>query len=148
MNVGTLLDPVERKAVVGRLRRVTPETKPSWGKLDAPRMLCHLADQMRAAVGDLPTRPVGNFLHRTLLKWVVVETGFKAPPGKVMTAPEMLSSTPTSWDQDLAACEALIARVGAGEAHAAHPTFGPLSTEQWGRLCWKHLDHHLRQFGQ
>ena len=31
MSVGTLLDPVERKAVVGRLRRVTPETKPSWG---------------------------------------------------------------------------------------------------------------------
>ena len=27
-----------------------------------------------------------------------------------------------------------------------HPFFGELSLEEWGRLQWKHLDHHLRQF--
>ncbi len=148
MSVGTLLDPVAREAVVGRLRRVTAETKPAWGQLDAPRMLCHLADQMRVAVGDLPTRSANSFLGRTLVKWLVIGTSVKAPRGKVMTAPEMLSSSPATWSADLAACEALIKRVGAGEAHADHPMFGPLTTEQWGRLCWKHLDHHLRQFGQ
>jgi hypothetical protein len=28
-----------------------------------------------------------------------------------------------------------------------HPYFGKLSTEQWGLASWKHVDHHLRQFG-
>jgi hypothetical protein len=28
-----------------------------------------------------------------------------------------------------------------------HPYFGKLSTEQWGLTSWKHVDHHLRQFG-
>jgi hypothetical protein len=28
-----------------------------------------------------------------------------------------------------------------------HPFFGRLSGDEWGRLIYKHLDHHLRQFG-
>ena len=28
-----------------------------------------------------------------------------------------------------------------------HPFFGRLTGDQWGRLSYKHLDHHLRQFG-
>ena len=28
-----------------------------------------------------------------------------------------------------------------------HPAFGPLTKKQWGLAAWKHMDHHLRQFG-
>ncbi len=28
-----------------------------------------------------------------------------------------------------------------------HPFFGNLNSEEWDTLNWKHLDHHLRQFG-
>ena len=28
-----------------------------------------------------------------------------------------------------------------------HPFFGPLKPQQWAILMYKHLDHHLRQFG-
>ena len=28
-----------------------------------------------------------------------------------------------------------------------HPFFGRMTGEEWDRLLWKHLDHHLRQFG-
>jgi hypothetical protein len=28
-----------------------------------------------------------------------------------------------------------------------HMAFGNLSTKQWGIAAWKHMDHHLRQFG-
>ena len=144
----TLLDPADRDAILRRLRRLTPGSKPNWGTLTAPRLLCHLADQLRVAVGDLPVTHRDSLFSRTLLKWLVVHTTFQAPPGKVKTEPEMLTSTPTSWRADLEACEALIGRVCTTPTTAFHPTFGPLSHEEWGRLCWKHLDHHLRQFGE
>jgi hypothetical protein len=64
-----------------------------------------------------------------------------------MTAPEMLTSGPGDWDTDLAHVERRIQVVGSGAADAVHPYFGPLTPGDWGRLCWKHLDHHLRQFG-
>ena len=28
-----------------------------------------------------------------------------------------------------------------------HPLFGKLTHEQWGKMEYKHLDHHLKQFG-
>jgi Protein of unknown function (DUF1569) len=145
--IGTLLNDRDRAQLLERLRRLRPEAKPGWGSLDAPRMLCHVADQMRVALGDLPSKPVHSFLTRTLVKFLVVNTGLKPPRGKIQTAPEMLTSQPESWDADLAACLDLAERVGRGDARAVHPAFGPLSPEEWGRLCWKHLDHHLVQFG-
>ncbi len=147
MPVGTLLNDQDRLRLIHRLQRVRPDAEPIWGTLSASRMLCHAADQMRVAVGDLATKPVHTLASRTLLKFLVVNTGFQPPRGKIQTAPEMLTSQPTTWEADHSACVDLAKRVGAGEAHAVHPTFGPLSSEQWGRLCWKHLNHHLVQFG-
>jgi hypothetical protein len=28
-----------------------------------------------------------------------------------------------------------------------HPFFGPMTAEEWGIISYKHLDHHLKQFG-
>lgn len=147
MPVGTLLNDEDRSLLIQRLQRVLPDAEPAWGALNAPRMLCHAADQMRVALGDLATKSVHTFASRTLLKFLVINTRFEPPRGKIQTAPEMLASQPAAWEADLSACIELAERVGAGEARAVHPTFGPLSPEQWGRLCWKHLNHHLVQFG-
>ena len=147
MPIRTLLNDEDRSLLIQRLRRVRPDAKPAWGTLNAPRMLCHVADQMRVALGDLPAKPVHTFASRTLIKALVINTGFEPPRGKIQTAPEMLTSQPATWDADLSACVELSARVATGSARAVHPSFGPLSPEQWGRLCWKHLNHHLVQFG-
>jgi hypothetical protein len=147
MPVGTLLNDADRTQLLQRLRQVRPDAAPAWGTLTAPRMLCHLADQLRVALGDIPSKPVHTFASRTLLKHLVVNTGFQPPRGKIQTAPEMLVSQPAAWEADLAACVVLAERVGTGAARAVHPMFGPLSPEQWGRLCWKHMHHHLVQFG-
>ena len=147
MPIGTLLNDGDRTRLIERLRRLRPEASAAWGTLDAPRMVCHLKDQLRIAVGDLASLPSHNLATRTLLKFLVVNTGFQAPRGKVQTAPEMLTSLPGTWETDLSACVDLIERVGAGSARAVHPGFGPLSPEEWGRLCYKHTDHHLVQFG-
>lgn len=143
----TLLNAPDRDAILARLRRVTPDISARWGTLTAPRMICHLADAMRVALGDLKAVDRSTPITRSLVKFLVIQTPFKPPPGKVKTAPEMLSSSPEAFAADLATCERLLARLGRGEACGTHPTFGPLSTEEWGKLGWKHSDHHLRQFG-
>ena len=28
-----------------------------------------------------------------------------------------------------------------------HPFWGKMNNEDWNKLMWKHIDHHLRQFG-
>jgi hypothetical protein len=143
----TLLAAHDRSRITERLRRLTPDAPAGWGTLDAPRMVCHVADQLRVALGEIPAKPVHTFASRTLLKFLVLRVGIKPPRGKVQTAPEMLLSQPGAWEEDVSTCIDLVERVGRGTATAVHPTLGPLSPRDWGRLCWKHLDHHLVQFG-
>ena len=144
----SLVNETDRAAIIARLRRVTPDHAPLWGTLTAPRMLCHVTDQLRVATGIIIGRHRDSLMRRTLLKWIVVNTPLKAPPGRVRTVPEMLSTAPTTWGDDLATCERLIAEVGVGTANGRHPAFGPLNGREWGRIAWKHFDHHLRQFGE
>jgi hypothetical protein len=143
----TLLNTADREAILRRLRRLQPSSQPRWGTLTAPRMVCHLADQLRVGLGDLVAQRVDTFPRRTLLKWLVVYTPVRPPPGKIQTAPEMMRTGPTTWAEDLTTVEQLIGRLAANPTTAAHPFFGPLTHGGWARLAWKHVDHHLRQFG-
>jgi hypothetical protein len=143
----SLLDPSEREALLGRFRKLNSGTRPAWGQLTAPRMVCHLSDQLRVALGDLPSKDQSNLFTRSLLRLLVVYTSFEPPPGKVQTAPEMLTTQPTSWEEDCGLFESLVQRLAGSGRLAPHPTFGPLSPNEWGRLSWKHINHHLRQFG-
>jgi hypothetical protein len=59
----------------------------------------------------------------------------------------MLTTGPRTWAEDVAAVEELMGRMAATPLSTIHPFFGPLTHAGWGRLAWKHLDHHLRQFG-
>jgi hypothetical protein len=143
----TLLDSAARDAILGRLRRLQPSAQPLWGTFTAPRMVCHLADSLRVGLGELPAKRVDTLPSRTLAKWLVVYSPLSPPRGKIQTAPEMLASAPAGWSEDVDALRRLIERMGAAPVAATHPFFGPLTPDGWGRLTWKHVDHHLRQFG-
>ena len=143
----TVLKPADRAAIVQRLRRLQPTAQPRWGQFTAPKMVCHLADSLRIGLGGLPAQRVDTLPTRTLVKWLVVYSPIPAPRGKIQTAPEMLSTAPASWDADVARVEQLIERMAATPTTATHPAFGPLTYGGWGRLTWKHIDHHLTQFG-
>jgi hypothetical protein len=137
----------DRTEILTRLRRLKPDAAPQWGTLDAPRMLCHITDALRMALGQIQSRPLHNAITRSIGKFFVVNTSFRPPRGRIKAPGETLSTSPSEWAQDLKTCEELTMCVAAGEATAVHPAFGPLTAEEWGRMCWKHTDHHLRQFG-
>jgi len=142
-----ILNEEDRQTILARIRKLEPKRPALWGKMNAGEMVCHLGDQMRVALGEIPGKPVGNILHRTLVKWLIIYVGVKAPPGKIETVPEMLTTKPSTWEADVAALEGLIERLSKAEKVAPHPAFGRMSLDQWGILAASHIDHHLRQFG-
>ena len=109
--------------------------------------VCHMSDQLRVALGDLPTSGEPGRLARTLGKWFVLYVPLPIPRARIQTVPEMRTTRPGEWSGDLAACAELIQRVGAGAASGAHPVFGQMRSAEWAILAYKHLHHHLQQFG-
>ncbi|HEX8695855.1 MAG TPA: DUF1569 domain-containing protein [Longimicrobium sp.] len=145
----TIFDPEARASLLARMERIPPDRAPAWGKMSAPQMLCHVSDALRSALGDLPVRSKGKklFTH-PVMRWLLI---YVLPwPKGAPTAPELLTTGPAEWRADLAAFRELAERMAArdpGGAWPAHPLFGALSGKAWGDLTYRHLDHHLRQFG-
>ncbi|NNG17703.1 MAG: DUF1569 domain-containing protein [Gemmatimonadales bacterium] len=143
----SLMNAADREAVTDRLHRLTPDAPNKWGRMTAHEAVCHMSDQLRVGLGDLTTSGQPGLVTRTLGKWIVLHLPLPIPRGRIETVPEMQTARPATWGADLAACTELIRRVGGGQASGTHPAFGPTTPAEWGVLAYKHLDHHLQQFG-
>lgn len=144
----TLFDPAAAAGIRARLEGLTPDRTPLWGRMTAGQAVVHLAAQLRAALCELECRPKKTPMNNWLMRRLII---YWLPwPRGSPTAPEFLATPPATWDEDVAALRSAIDRFtarGEGGAWPPHPAFGPLTGRMWGVLAWRHLDHHLRQFG-
>jgi hypothetical protein len=136
------------RGVRERIRTLRPSHTPQWGRMSAPQVVCHLAESLKMALGELSVAPKKAPIRYPPLKQVIV---YLAPfPKNVPTAPELLARAPSDWDADVSDLQSLVDRFAARGPRAAwveHPLFGKLSGRAWGVLVYRHMDHHLRQFG-
>lgn len=137
-----------QRLMADRLARLPPERQAQWGRMTAPRMVAHVAQSFRSAVGELPVKSKKLPLRYSPLKEIII---YWLPfPKNAPTAPELLAREPGDWASDVAALQALMQRFGKMDPKSAfpeHAAFGRLSGAQWGILMYRHTDHHFRQFG-
>ncbi len=134
--------------VRSRIATLSPDTTARWGRMNVQQAVVHMADQLRCALGEKSAAPVRTPVRYSPLRDVVV--WWLPWPKGVATIPELRDPVTGEWDADRARLEALIDRCvarGANSDWTPHPAFGKLSGRAWGRLMYRHLDHHLRQFG-
>ena len=138
-----------REELLSRLERLNPDATPLWGKMTAPQMLAHLADWMLMAKGDLQTaainRPAVRYapVKRLLIYWLPFPKG-------VRTAPELIGRKPHEWATERTAVREHVQSYESLDPKAMwpdHPLFGKMTTDEWCVLGYRHMDHHLRQFG-
>lgn len=144
----TVWNPTQREQLLARLSQLDPAAAPRWGTMSPPHMVTHITDQMRIALGELPCKRINVPFRYFPLRELVV---YVLPwPKGAPTAPEMIARAPQQWDDEIAQFERAIARVLGRHEHGSfteHPAFGNLSQRAWGVLMYRHIDHHLRQFG-
>ncbi|HEX2900585.1 MAG TPA: DUF1569 domain-containing protein [Bacteroidia bacterium] len=148
-----LLNSDAKTAMMARIAKLQPGMPALWGKMNVAQVLCHLADQFRMALGEIPVAGKAGFMGRTFMKWLVL-AGMPAPKGKIQTMPELDQLTggtkPTDFEKDrqilYAYIDIMVAK-GNDYPWAAHPSFGPMNQTEWCRMGWIHLNHHLAQFG-
>ena len=144
----SLLDARCRQELVNRLDRLTPESTARWGKMTALQMLAHLADWMLMAKGDLDAAPRKSVLRFPLIKQLAV---YWLPfPRNVQTSPELLSRKPSDWTAERAAVRRHVQSFENLDPNLPwphHPVFGKLTPAAWCVFAYRHMDHHLRQFG-
>ena len=149
----TLFDAQQREYQINRLKKLTPGTKPAWGKLTAGDLLPHLTDPFRTAFGEYEALPKKSFFTTRFGKWLLIY-GMKQWPKSPPTHPkyniEKEGRRGTNFEKDRAELFATIERFGnmpPGTQFKDHSAFGKISYKTWGFVMNKHIDHHCRQFG-
>ena len=147
--MGSLFDARDRGAILGRIAALSPERRPRWGRFTAPEMVCHVSCALRQGLGEYDAGPPRGPIARWPLNWLLIHA-VPWPKGRAQSPPEFLAVRPTSWEADVGRLRDLVERFGSRGPDADWPpsrVFGRISGRSWGALQYKHLDHHLRQFG-
>jgi uncharacterized protein with PQ loop repeat len=149
----TLADSHCRTKLLGRVKALRPDSARRWGRMTAHQMVCHLSDCNRVALGEVVVTVPPTRLPRAVVKWVSLYTPLPWPAG-LPTNPELdqdvAGTRPGDFARDVAALEATVERLASRSGRgdwARHPDFGEMSEGDWYRWAYRHMDHHLRQFG-
>ena len=147
-----LFDATVANQVKTRLAQLEPQTERHWGKMTAAQMLAHCAVSMQWAAGEVvPERgPLPVRLMGRLVKPFVFRN--EDPLRKNSpTAKSLIVADERDLNKERERLARLIDKFAAGGAAGCtknpHSFFGTLRPEEWAILMYKHLDHHLRQFG-
>jgi hypothetical protein len=134
-----------------RIGRLGPGNVRQWGKMNAAQAMAHCSTTMEWAVGDRnEPRILAGRLFGAIAKSRVLRD--ETPMARNMpTAKSLVVADDRELAQERQRLCALIDRFCAGGAKDCtkhpHTFFGPLKPEEWAQLMYKHVDHHLRQFG-
>jgi hypothetical protein len=134
-----------------RVNQLTYETNPRWGKMDAAKMLAHCNVTYEMAYEDKYPKPPGfvRFMLKLLVKNTVV--GDKQYKKNSSTAPAFKITSDKDFELEKKRLfDYLDKTVELGQQYFEGKesiSFGKLTAKEWNNMFYKHLDHHLMQFG-
>jgi hypothetical protein len=137
--------------IIARINKLSNTTPAQWGKMNVTQMLAHNNVTFEFAYEEKHNKP--NFFMAFILKNLVKKGLVNEVPYKksASTAPEFIIGDDRNFEVEKKRLIEYIDRtVKLGENHfegRVSMIFGPMTATEWNNLFYKHMDHHLTQFG-
>ncbi|MES1224663.1 MAG: DUF1569 domain-containing protein [Bacteroidota bacterium] len=148
MEVKSLFDSNSKLEIINRINTLTPQSAAVWGKMNVAQMLAHCQMPLGVATGDHKFK--GSFLLKLIgpmfKPLLYNEKPFKRNLGTDKSF--IMTGTQKDFAVEKQKLVDMVQRFNENNmTDAPHPIFGRMTKEQWSKGTWKHLDHHLQQFG-
>jgi hypothetical protein len=146
-----IFDPTVISELKSRVGRLNESSQQLWGKMNAAQMIAHVnvAYELDDTSKYPPVGAVKKFFMKLFLKPIVVSEKPYKPNSP--TAPEFKVSDKQVFEQQKSNLFKHLDEVsGLGRSHFEGKearSFGPLTAQEWNNMLYKHIDHHLNQFG-
>jgi hypothetical protein len=147
----SLFNQNDNQKLINRINSLSNTSQAQWGKMNVSQMLKHAQAPLNVAFGELKLKRgliailFGGMIKKKLMK---DETPFDR---NLPTDKSFIVVDEREFEKEKAALVSLVKRFAEKGPDAltkdTHPFFGVLTGKEWDVLQWKHLDHHLRQFG-
>jgi len=143
----SLFDTEGYTEIRNRLQNFSEDADRQWGKMTSGQMAHHCQGPLNVIMEkeDYGLKP--NWFAKTFFKKAM----FSDKPWRknLPTIPKFRETEPRDFAREKANLEALLDEFNTHRDRndwQEHPTFGSFTKAQWGKMQYKHLDHHLRQF--
>jgi small-conductance mechanosensitive channel len=147
--MNSIYDKTSNEAIISRINKLTKNTQAEWGKMTVDQMFMHCTAAIEIAYGEKEIKV--NLMMKILGKLVKNKIFNSEFQHNSPTAQEFIFTDKYEFES---AKNVLIQKFNrfSNEGKSAitvmnHPFWGKMSYEDWDKLMWKHMDHHLRQFG-
>lgn len=146
----TILDSSAVNEIIERVQNLTASRSPHWGKMTASEMLSH-CNMAHQSILKAPKAAKGPSLRQKLFKFWFFHIRKEFP--KLARGPKRFDMKgkvdEKVFEEEKSKFIYIVGKFANPETEMAgsHPVFGPLNHKYWGVFVWRHLDHHLRQFG-
>ena len=136
--------------IINRAKELQPGSKAVWGKMNATEMLLH-CNRCNEQIFEGGQFEKGTTVKQYLLRILALYIAPRFKKG-LHGDPRNETKGKIAVSQFEKERERFIALVGRFPDHKKpmvlpHVAFGTISTREWGIAAYKHMDHHLRQFG-
>lgn len=146
-----IFDINETNTVIQRINNLKPDASPLWGKMSVDKMLAHCNVTYEMALDGKHPKATG--FKKTMLKLFVkpIVVGKKPYKRNSRTAPEFIITDDKNFElEKVRLINYILKAISLGEDYfdnrESH-SFGKLTKTEWNTMFYKHLDHHLNQFG-
>jgi Protein of unknown function (DUF1569) len=145
-----LFDKDAHTEITDRINSLSPQSQRQWGKMNVAQMLAHCKEAFKVPLSDkkMPRMFIG-----ILIGWAFKNKLYNDEPWKrnLPTAPNFIIKDERDFEKEKLELTGLINQFYNGGPQKVgrfpHPMFGSFTSSQWGRAMYKHIDHHLMQFG-
>lgn len=147
----SLFNPSGLNEIIERINKLTPQSKPQWGKMNVAQMLAHCVGPLKMAHAEIPAK-------RGLISYILGPAAKKkyTTPGAILarnvpTDPNFKFPSASDFELEkskLVAQIKLFSEKGPSAiTEKPHSFFGKMTPQEWDILQVNHLNHHLTQFG-
>jgi hypothetical protein len=144
----SLFNTSDSSKIIERIENLKPDSQAQWGKMRVDQMLAHCQAPFKVAFAELPLKRglIGVLFGGMAKKQLAGPKPFKP---NLPTHPKFVVADQRVFNDEKGKLILYIKRFNAPSAIVLdkHPFFGKMNPQEWDNLMWKHLDHHLRQFG-
>lgn len=147
----SLFDSDTHQEVLDRIMQLDEHKEPVWGIMTIAEMLNHSQRPLKVANGRMTLMETPNPFMKVVFR-LYKSHMYNDTPWKqnLPTVKDFKVAEYDSFDIEkkrLVECLVEFNKKGLNLHWPEHPFFGKFTTDQWGKMQYKHIDHHLRQFG-
>ena len=146
----SVFHPATREELMNRISMLDENSRAQWGKMNVAQMLAHCKEAFKVPLSD---KKMPRMFLGFLIGWMIKSKLYNESPWKqnLPTAPNFIIKDERDFEKEKQELSGLIDQFHNGGPENVgrypHPMFGTFTKEQWGKAMYKHLDHHLTQFG-